>query len=300
MSFNISGNVSLPSSVTDQTPRSATSGVFAFPTSAPGPIGDTTPDTGDFTAITCTTVTVSGNASIGGNATITGTLALGSDLAINTNKFNVTASSGNTAIAGTLAVTGAVTLSSTLGLTGNLAINTNKFNVTASSGNTTIAGTLGVTGAVTLSSTLGVTGDVAINTNKFNVTASSGNTTIAGTLGVTGLSTLGSWKGTADLGGAVVVLTPGSTVALDSTLGNIFTLTPGEDETINVATVPATGQRIIIRILTSGATSRTLTFGTNFKSTGTLATGVTTAKTFIIEFVSDGTNFNEISRTVAM
>lgn len=38
----------------------------------------------------------------------------------------------------------------TLGVTGDVAINTNKFNVTASSGNTSIAGTLGVTGNTTL------------------------------------------------------------------------------------------------------------------------------------------------------
>ncbi len=40
---------------------------------------------------------------------------------VNTNKFNVTAASGNTSIAGTL------------GVTGDVAVNTNKFNVTAAS-----------------------------------------------------------------------------------------------------------------------------------------------------------------------
>jgi len=59
---------------------------------------------------------------------------------------------------GTLTVTGATILSSTLALASDLAINTNKFTVTAASGNTVVAGTLGVTGAATLSSTLGVTG----------------------------------------------------------------------------------------------------------------------------------------------
>jgi hypothetical protein len=89
------------------------------------------------------------------------------NLTINTNKFVVTAASGNTSIAGTLGVTGSTTLSSTLG----------------------------VTGATTLSSTLGVTGDFAINSNKFNVTAASGNTAIAGTLGVTGATSLNSTLG---------------------------------------------------------------------------------------------------------
>lgn len=94
-------------------------------------------------------------------------------------------------------------------------------------------------------------------------------------------------------------LTPAAAVTVNSTLGNFFTLTPGEDETINATTVGAQGQVLIIKVLTSGTTSRTLTFGTNFKSTGTLATGTTTAKTFMIAFLSDGTNYVELFRTAA-
>ena len=45
------------------------------------------------------------------------------------------------------------TFSSTLGVTGDFSVNTNKFNVTASSGDTTVAGTLGVTGVATFSTT---------------------------------------------------------------------------------------------------------------------------------------------------
>lgn len=97
----------------------------------------------------------------------------------------------------------------------------------------------------------------------------------------------------------VSALTAGATVALDTTLGDIFTLTPGEDETINIA-ASKTGQRITLYITTSGTTSRTLTFGTRFKSTGTLATGTTNAKVFVIEFLCvDGTNYAEVSRTGA-
>jgi hypothetical protein len=133
--------------------------------------------------------------------TATGTLALSGDFAINTNKFTVTAASGNTLVAGTLAVTGASTLTGAVGVTGDFAVNTNKFTVAAASGNTLVAGTLAVTGAATLSSTLGAgnttitgtlaaSGNVDINTNKFNITAASGNTAIAGTMAVTGASTL--------------------------------------------------------------------------------------------------------------
>jgi hypothetical protein len=47
---------------------------------------------------------------------------------------------------------------STLGVTGDFAVNTDKFKVIATSGNTTVAGTLGVTGLATVGGTLGVTG----------------------------------------------------------------------------------------------------------------------------------------------
>ncbi len=100
--------------------------------------------------------------------------------------------------------------------------------------------------------------------------------------------------------GNVVTLTAGAVVSVDPNLGSVFKLTPGEDETLNAASVPSAGQRISLVVTTSGTTSRTLTFGTNFKSTGTLATGTTTAKVFTVNFVSDGVNWNETSRTTAM
>lgn len=65
-------------------------------------------------------------------------------------------------------------------------------------------------------------------------------------------------------------------------------------------TVPASGVRCNLIILTSGVTSYTMTFGTGFKSQGTLATGVTTARYFVLDFISDGTSLIEVSRTIAM
>lgn len=99
---------------------------------------------------------------------------------------------------------------------------------------------------------------------------------------------------------AVSALTPGANVALNYLLGDVFTLVPDQTCNINAASVAARGHKISLIITTSGSSSFTLTFNTNFKSTGTLATGVTTAKVFVVDFVSNGTTYIETSRTTAM
>ncbi len=95
-----------------------------------------------------------------------------------------------------------VTVPVALNVTGDITVNTDKFTVTASSGNTLAAGTLTVTGAATLSSTLAVTGDVSVNTNKFTVAASSGNTVVAGTLAITGATTAAGITASGAISGA--------------------------------------------------------------------------------------------------
>lgn len=77
---------------------------------------------------------------------------------------------GNETVGGTLGVTGATSLSSTLGVTGDVAVNTNKFNVTASSGNTTIAGTLGVTGNTTVDGVIYADDSTTANTPVISFT----------------------------------------------------------------------------------------------------------------------------------
>lgn len=91
------------------------------------------------------------------NWTQTGTFTGGSgtDIAINTNKFTVAGSSGNTAVGGTL----------TLGSGSDIAVNTNKFTVAASSGNTLVAGTLNVTGTSTVAAVT-ASGAVTSTTDK--------------------------------------------------------------------------------------------------------------------------------------
>lgn len=97
---------------------------------------------------------------------------------------------------------------------------------------------------------------------------------------------------------AIAVLTPGATPAIDASAASIYTLTPAEAETISVSG-GTSGETLRLIVTTSGSTSYTLTFGTGFKSTGTLATGTTTAKQFIVTWVHDGTNFVETARTAA-
>lgn len=65
-------------------------------------------------------------------------------------------------------------------------------------------------------------------------------------------------------------------------------------------TVPAAGRTVVLLILTSGSSSFTITFGSGFKATTTLATGTTASRVFAISWISDGTNLYETARTVAM
>jgi len=65
-------------------------------------------------------------------------------------------------------------------------------------------------------------------------------------------------------------------------------------------TVPAAGIRCQLLILTSGISTYTITFGTGFRTTGTLLTGAVSARYFMLSFISDGTVLVETSRTAAM
>lgn len=104
---------------------------------------------------------VTGTTSLSGNVTLPGTLSVTGDFAVNTNKFNVAASSGNTLVAGTLGVTGTTSVA---------AIN--------ASGNASITGTLGVTAATTLGD-LSTTGNTVVgNAGTDLLTINSDNITV--------------------------------------------------------------------------------------------------------------------------
>lgn len=98
--------------------------------------------------------------------------------------------------------------------------------------------------------------------------------------------------------GGSVTHAPG-TLALAFGTQNHVKVTPNATASFT-STLPPNGTVCTLEILTSGTTSYTMTFGTGFKTTGTLATGTVTAKVFMLAFKSNGTTLNEISRTVAM
>ena len=89
------------------------------------------------------------------------------------------------------------------------------------------------------------------------------------------------------------------TLALAFASNGVVQVTPNATGTFTT-TVPPAGTRCTLIVLTSGVTSYTMTFGTGFKTTGTLATGTVSVRYFIFQFISDGTSVIEASRTIAI
>ena len=99
-----------------------------------------------------------------------------------------------------------------------------------------------------------------------------------------------------------------STVTFGATIALGFTATDGNTRriaatsstasTINAASVPRAGYVLRISFTTDGTAGNVITFGTNFKSTGTY-TLATASKYYSITFVSDGTSLIELGRTAA-
>jgi hypothetical protein len=94
--------------------------------------------------------------------------------------------------------------------------------------------------------------------------------------------------------------TTGVANTVDQALGtNTVSMVLISANTTLTSTVPPAGAHASVIIKTSGVTSRTVTFGTGFKSVGTLATGATADRFWVVNFVSDGTFLYESSRTTA-
>jgi hypothetical protein len=89
------------------------------------------------------------------------------------------------------------------------------------------------------------------------------------------------------------------TLALAFGTDGVCKVTPTATGTFTT-TVPPAGTRCTLIVLTTGVTSFTMTFGTGFKTTGTLATGTVAARYYVFQFISDGTSVIEASRTIAI
>ncbi len=117
-----------------------------------------------------------------------------------------------------------------------------------------------------------------------------------------------------DMGGTAAILAPNAPFgnSLSASSGTVaaklgaglLTFTPTGNVTLGATGTdygaPYEGAIVSMVITTAGTTSYTVTFGANFKSTGTLSTGTVSGKVFTVSFVFDGTNWCETSRTTAM
>ncbi len=93
----------------------------------------------------------------------------------------------------------------------------------------------------------------------------------------------------------------GTTPDLDCSLGDDWTYTPTQSAALTASNIQP-NQLVTILYLTSGTNSYTSTFGSGFATTGTLASGSSDAKYFVIQFKGNaaGTMLLQQSRTTAM
>jgi hypothetical protein len=97
----------------------------------------------------------------------------------------------------------------------------------------------------------------------------------------------------------------GFTILANDTLAQALATNINTQITVTAArtlttTVPAAGTRCSVMVLTAATSSYVITFGTGFKPVSTLATGTTTARVFVVNFISNGTVLYEAGRTAAM
>lgn len=90
------------------------------------------------------------------------------------------------------------------------------------------------------------------------------------------------------------------TIPMPTVAERVVTVTPTGNCTFN-GSGGVVGMDCTFVITTTGTTSRTLTWGTNFKTVGTLATGAVSGKVFCVRFVCYAAGlWAESGRTAAM
>ncbi len=170
-----------------------------------------------------------------------------------------------------------------------------------------------VTGGLEVADTgLTVTaGGATITAGGITVTAGGATVTAGGLTVTAGGATISAGGLTVTAGGVTLGTGTGLfTAATTETFAGTIALTFGADKgntriidcssstasTLNAASVPAAGYILIIRFKTDGTASNTITFGTNFKKTGTYALN-SANHYYQIMFVSDGTFLCEVCRS---
>lgn len=122
------------------------------------------------------------------------------------------------------------------------------------------------------------------------VNMASGNTYVDPTLNgriATG-TTVDAFSGTISL-----------SVATGINATHTISCTSNTASTINLSAVGTAGQLLWIIFSTDGTGGNVITYGTNFRTTGThTLTGA--SKKFTSHFISDGATFNELGRTAAL
>lgn len=153
----------------------------------------------------------------------------------------------------------------------------------------------GISASITESQVTNLVNDLAAK--QSTITAGSiTNTQLAGSIDLTTkvIGVLPFSQGGMSAAAATSATTGTMTVNMTTSL---ITITPTGACTFN-ASGGVAGQITTFSITTSGVSSFTLTWGTNFRKTGTLATGTTTARFFTVAFIClDGTTWAEIART---
>lgn len=159
------------------------------------------------------------------------------------------------------------------------------------------------TSVMTASNTIpntAISGLGTMSTQAANAVAITGGTINNATIGATTPATVkaSSLTSTSVITDSFIIKANG-TLALAFASNGVVQVTPTAGGAFT-STVPPAGTRTTLIVLTAGAVSYTMTFGTGFKSIGTLATGTVAARRFIFQFISDGTSLIEASRTVAI
>jgi hypothetical protein len=107
--------------------------------------------------------------------------------------------------------------------------------------------------------------------------------------GFNGATTIGA--GFAPVYAATIELSP---FLQKSRFVSIVTTAAIGNATLTTLFVPAAGAQLAIQILNDASGARTITFGTGFRAAATVVG--TASKIFVVEFVSDGTTWNELGR----